>query len=196
MNIIVQCSLLIVLFDSVLTQQDAVTCSSTFKLVNQQSGDRLHSHEVKYGSGSGQQVDSIIFLRSSNFSSLFKLFFALVCDRLAECRRCEQLLASSRWKLWARVCQQERSSNYIIISMSNRVPIKCDSIVRLIHIATRRYLHSHDFASPLSHNQEVSAFGENGVSDEGDRWKVVCTSRNDYWLRKDGIRLQHVTTGK
>lgn len=32
-----------------------MTCGSTFKLVNQQSGDRLHSHDVKYGSGSGQQ---------------------------------------------------------------------------------------------------------------------------------------------
>jgi hypothetical protein len=34
-----------------------MTCGSTFKLVNQQSGDRLHSHDVKYGSGSGQQVN-------------------------------------------------------------------------------------------------------------------------------------------
>jgi hypothetical protein len=56
MNIIVQCSLLIFLFDLISTNQDAVTCSSSFKLVNQQSGDRLHSHDVKYGSGSGQQV--------------------------------------------------------------------------------------------------------------------------------------------
>jgi dolichyl-phosphate-mannose--protein O-mannosyl transferase len=78
----------------------------------------------------------------------------------------------------------------------NRSPIKCDSIVRIIHVTTKRYLHSHDFASPLSHNQEVSAYGEDGAGDEGDRWKVVCTSRNDYWLRKDGIRLQHVVTGK
>ena len=56
MNIIVQCSVLILLFDLISTNQDAVTCSSTFKLINQQSSDRLHSHDVKYGSGSGQQV--------------------------------------------------------------------------------------------------------------------------------------------
>lgn len=56
MNFIVQCSFLIILFDLISTNQDTVTCSSTFKLVNQQSGDRLHSHDVKYGSGSGQQV--------------------------------------------------------------------------------------------------------------------------------------------
>ncbi len=56
MNIIVQCSCLILLFDLVSTNQDTVTCSSSFKLLNQQSGDRLHSHDIKYGSGSGQQV--------------------------------------------------------------------------------------------------------------------------------------------
>jgi hypothetical protein len=56
MNIIVQCSVFIFLFDLISTDQDAVTCSSAFKLINQQSGDRLHSHDVKYGSGSGQQV--------------------------------------------------------------------------------------------------------------------------------------------
>ncbi len=74
-----------------------------------------------------------------------------------------------------------------------RTPIKCDSTIRLLHVTTKRNLHSHEFVSPLSHNQEVSASGEDG---EGDLWKVVCTSRNDYWLRKDGIRLQHVVSGK
>ena len=33
-----------------------VTCGSVLKLVNIESNVRLHSHDVKYGSGSGQQV--------------------------------------------------------------------------------------------------------------------------------------------
>lgn len=33
-----------------------VTCGSVLKLVHSQSNHRLHSHDVKYGSGSGQQV--------------------------------------------------------------------------------------------------------------------------------------------
>lgn len=33
-----------------------VTCGSVLKLYNVESKDRLHSHDVKYGSGSGQQV--------------------------------------------------------------------------------------------------------------------------------------------
>ena len=33
-----------------------VTCGSVLKLLNPKHNVRLHSHEVKYGSGSGQQV--------------------------------------------------------------------------------------------------------------------------------------------
>lgn len=33
-----------------------VTCGSVLKLHNPKHNVRLHSHEVKYGSGSGQQV--------------------------------------------------------------------------------------------------------------------------------------------
>ena len=36
-----------------------VTCGSVLKLQNTRNGVRLHSHDVKYGSGSGQQVLSI-----------------------------------------------------------------------------------------------------------------------------------------
>jgi dolichyl-phosphate-mannose--protein O-mannosyl transferase len=32
-----------------------VTCGSVFKLVNSAYNVRLHSHDIKYGSGSGQQ---------------------------------------------------------------------------------------------------------------------------------------------
>lgn len=62
MNIFIHCLILIILFNFSSCNKDAVTCGSSFKLVNQQSGDRLHSHDVKYGSGSGQQVDKIILI--------------------------------------------------------------------------------------------------------------------------------------
>lgn len=35
---------------------EKVTCGSMIKLTNAHSGVKLHSHEVKYGSGSQQQV--------------------------------------------------------------------------------------------------------------------------------------------
>ena len=36
-----------------------------------------------------------------------------------------------------------------------------------------RNLHSHHFSSPLTNQQEVSAFGEMGEGDTGDVWKVM-----------------------
>ena len=60
-----------------------MTCGSTFKLVNQQSGDRLHSHDVKYGSGSGQQVRTSPFFESWNLSPMDLVF--LVSYWYTEC---------------------------------------------------------------------------------------------------------------
>lgn len=56
MTAIVQCTIFFLLFDLISSHENAVTCNSTFKLINQYSGDRLHSHDIKYGTGSGQQV--------------------------------------------------------------------------------------------------------------------------------------------
>lgn len=53
----------------------------------------------------------------------------------------------------------------------NREPVKCGNIIRLQHLATLKNLHSHHFASPLSGNQEVSAYGD----DQGMFWKIKCS---------------------
>lgn len=72
-----------------------------------------------------------------------------------------------------------------------------------------RNLHSHHFSSPLTNQQEVSAFGEMGEGDTGDVWKVmiviekwnktpiiskvVCDT--DYWQRDQAVQFKHVDTG-
>ncbi|KAI8376565.1 MIR motif-containing protein, partial [Radiomyces spectabilis] len=69
-------------------------------------------------------------------------------------------------------------------------PVPCGSVIRLRHINTKGYLHSHLHASPLSHQQEVSCFDG---QDTGDDWKVECVgSSRDYWHREDPIQLLHV----
>mmetsp|Transcript_33042 Transcript_33042/g.43496 ORF Transcript_33042/g.43496 Transcript_33042/m.43496 type:complete len:258 (-) Transcript_33042:341-1114(-) len=75
-------------------------------------------------------------------------------------------------------------------------PIKCNSVVRLTHHTTNRNLHSHLFSSPLSKQQEVSAFGERTEGDSGDNWTVVCESKYQYWNREKPIRFKHKDTGK
>ncbi|KAL4433712.1 hypothetical protein ABPG75_000153 [Micractinium tetrahymenae] len=67
--------------------------------------------------------------------------------------------------------------------------------VRLQHVATRRWLHSHLFASPLSNNQEVSCFGDDATSDTGDVWRVDWDSSEPHWLRDAVVRLVHKDTG-
>lgn len=54
-----------------------------------------------------------------------------------------------------------------IHSFINSKPVACGSVIRLQHLQTRLFLHSHNFRSPLSNNQEVSCFGDGSQGDEG-----------------------------
>lgn len=136
-----------------------VTWTSTIKLLNINSNARLHSHDVKYGSGSGQQ--SITAVKNADDHN-------------------------SYWQIRPKIGFE--------LKHERGMPVKCGDTIRLLHIATRRNLHSHLFQSPLSNNQEVSAFGENGDGDEGDNWVVECD--DDYWRRDESVRLKHEATKK
>ena len=133
-----------------------VTCGSILKLYNQRQGARLHSHDVKYGSGSGQQ--SVTGSSSPDDHNSYWII------RGKHGERCDR-------------------GNIV----------KCGDKIRLQHLSTKRNLHSHYFQSPITHQQEVSAFGEGGDGDTGDNWEVRCSSR--YWNRKDKVRFQHEDTG-
>uniref|UniRef100_A0A8C5T4U4 Stromal cell derived factor 2 n=1 Tax=Malurus cyaneus samueli TaxID=2593467 RepID=A0A8C5T4U4_9PASS len=106
---------------------------------------RLHSHDVRYGSGSGQQ--SVTGVSAADDGNSY----------------------------WRR-----------------GTPVRCGQAIRLTHLGTGRNLHSHRFTSPLSGNQEVSAFGEAGEGDYLDDWTVVCSGT--YWVRDDEVRFQHTST--
>ncbi|KAK7922340.1 hypothetical protein WMY93_009242 [Mugilogobius chulae] len=71
-------------------------------------------------------------------------------------------------------------------------PVKCGQTIRLTHVNTGRNLHSHYFASPLSSNQEVSAFGEEGEGDHLDEWTVQCGG--SVWGREEAVRFRHRAT--
>lgn len=136
-------------------QFDYVTCGSVLKLMNIRSNVRLHSHDVKYGSGSGQQ--SVTAVEGADDHN-------------------------SYWRIRSKTgteCQRGQ-------------PIECGQTIRMTHVSTNRNLHSHHFQSPLSHNLEVSAYGDNGEGDEGDHWVVICQGKR--WLRDERIRLKHVAT--
>ncbi|XP_028565042.2 stromal cell-derived factor 2-like protein 1 [Podarcis muralis] len=136
-------------------EEGAVTCGSVLKLLNTRHNVRLHSHEVKYGSGSGQQ--SVTGVEVSDD-------------------------ANSYWRIRGKTdgsCQRG-------------MPVKCGQTVRLTHVNTGKNLHTHHFPSPLSNNQEVSAFGDDGEGDDLDVWTVQCSGT--YWERDDAVRFKHIGT--
>ncbi|TRY57556.1 hypothetical protein DNTS_023498 [Danionella cerebrum] len=132
-----------------------VTCGSVVKLLNVKHNVRLHSHDVRYGSGSGQQsVTGVTAVEDSN----------------------------SYWSV-------RGTSNTLC---HRGAPVQCGQNIRLTHVNTGRNLHSHYFTSPLSSNQEVSAFGENGEGDHLDEWTVLCSG--SLWQREESVRFQHTAT--
>ncbi|KAL9244725.1 hypothetical protein vseg_018467 [Gypsophila vaccaria] len=135
-----------------------VTYGSVIKLMHEKTKHRLHSHDVPYGSGSGQQSVT---------------GFPNVDD------------SNSYW-----VVKPVPNT-----SAKQGDTIKSGSIVRLQHMKTRKWLHSHLHASPISGNLEVSCFGGENDSDTGDHWKLEIEGKGNVWRQDQRVRLQHVDTG-
>ncbi|GAB2269541.1 Stromal cell-derived factor 2-like protein [Dionaea muscipula] len=135
-----------------------ITYGSVIKLMHERTKFRLHSHEVPYGSGSGQQsVTGFPNVDDSNSYWIVK-----------------PIMESSRRQGDA---------------------IKSGTVIRLQHMRTRKWLHSHLHASPISGNLEVSCFGGDSDSDTGDYWRLEIEGSGKTWRQDQRIRLQHVDTG-
>eukprot|EP01112_Ceratiomyxa_fruticulosa_P013976 TRINITY_DN396_c0_g1_i1.p1 TRINITY_DN396_c0_g1~~TRINITY_DN396_c0_g1_i1.p1 ORF type:complete len:219 (-),score=50.09 TRINITY_DN396_c0_g1_i1:52-708(-) len=71
--------------------------------------------------------------------------------------------------------------------------LKNGDVIRLQHLATRKNLHSHLHKSPLTQNNEVSAFAEGEEGDTGDNWRIVL-QKDGKWVRGESVRFQHLDT--
>ncbi|CAO2201300.1 unnamed protein product, partial [Urochloa humidicola] len=107
-----------------------ITYGSVIKLMHDRTKFRLHSHDVPYGSGSGQQSVTS---------------FPNVDD------------ANSYWIVRPQPDSAAKQGD----------PITHGTIIRLQHMRTRKWLHSHLHASPITGNLEVSCFGGENESDTG-----------------------------
>ncbi|XP_076939727.1 stromal cell-derived factor 2-like protein [Bidens hawaiensis] len=134
-----------------------ITYGSVIKLMHEKTKYRLHSHNVPYGSGSGQQSVTS---------------FPNVND------------ANSYW-----IVRPDTET-----SVKRGDNIKSGSIIRLQHMRTGKWLHSHLHASPMSGNLEVSGFGDDGNSDTGDFWRLEILGSGKTWRQDQRIRLRHVDT--
>ncbi|KAF8926851.1 Stromal cell-derived factor 2-like protein 1 [Dissophora ornata] len=133
-----------------------VTCGSSVKLTHEKSQFKLHSHQIPYGSGSGQQsVTGSPVKDDTNSLWLVMAQLGRTCDR------------------------------------GETVP--CGSVVRLKHVNTHKYLHSHHHQSPMSGGLEVSAYEG---QDDGDNWAVECLNKKDsFWTRESSVQFRHENTG-
>ncbi|VDK52493.1 unnamed protein product [Cylicostephanus goldi] len=102
---------------------DEVTCGTVLKLMNINEAARLHSHEVKYGSGSGQQSVTAV-TASDDVNSHWQIFPGRGLKET--CKRGE--------------------------------PMKCGEKLRLKHLTTGCFLHTHHFTAPLSKHYQVFDF--------------------------------------
>jgi len=128
-----------------------VTCGSAIKLQHAQTKYRLHSHEIAYGSGSGQQSVTG-FPDGDDVNSL-----------------------------WTILCTAQQGSK-----------IPTGTLIRLQHLETKRFLHSHNHRSPLSGQQEVSCYGDGaGASNSNDVWRVEA---DDVWETDERVSFVHVDT--
>ncbi|WVZ92740.1 hypothetical protein U9M48_038784 [Paspalum notatum var. saurae] len=134
-----------------------VTYGSVIKLMHEKTKHRLHSHDVPYGSGSGQQ--SVTGFPEGDDSN-------------------------SYWIIRPTPDSSSKQGD----------AIETGSIIKLQHMRTRRWLHSHLHASPLSGNLEVSCFGGDELSDTGDYWRLEIEGSGKVWKRDQKVRLKHVDT--
>ena len=67
-------------------------------------------------------------------------------------------------------------------------PVTKGQKVRLHHTETKKWLHSHNFRSPLSQQWEVSAYGSPRQSDTGDTWAVTWDGKATTWDASAKVR--------
>lgn len=76
-------------------------------------------------------------------------------------------------------------------------PVANHGIIRLEHVMTKRNLHSHrGHHSPATHQGEVTAYGDYGIGDDNDNWKLEIHGENpgQAWRNDHRFRLIHVDT--
>ncbi|KAJ2963082.1 hypothetical protein NQZ79_g1862 [Umbelopsis isabellina] len=145
------------------------------------SGHKLHSHSIAYGKA---------FMRADVYNRVCRILTFRLTNSAASGSGQQSVTghssavdANSYWKIEAshgRGCHRSE-------------PIPCGAAIRLRHVNTKCYLHSHYHNSPISGQQEVSCFDK---EDHGDDWQVVCTGKSKEWMREDGIKLMHTETKK
>eukprot|EP00051_Salpingoeca_urceolata_P027606 m.482346 g.482346 ORF g.482346 m.482346 type:complete len:205 (+) comp22509_c0_seq1:126-740(+) len=168
-----------------------VTCGSAIKLEHTPTGFRLHSHEVQYGTGSGQQS---VTLKNSidDHNSLWSVLGPVD----STCKRGNKIKCGATIRL-----KHASTNGYLHSHSQHKSPlsknqevtvfqdesnqgdhwkVECDekywrreyTTVQFKHVVTRQYLHStgrHQFGRPIAGQREVSAAAKSGLGN----WRAM-----------------------
>ncbi|KAK4395401.1 Stromal cell-derived factor 2-like protein [Sesamum angolense] len=135
-----------------------ITYGSVIKLMHEKTKFRLHSHDVPYALVVGSSL-LLVFLMSMMLTAIgFPVFSGNCCFIL-------------------QIVRPTADS-----SAKQGDTIKGGTLIRLQHMRTRRWLHSHLHASPISGNLETYFY-------------LDLKLRKETWRQDQRIRLRHVDTG-
>ncbi|KAI8896792.1 MIR motif-containing protein [Globomyces pollinis-pini] len=196
------------LFTSVITTEtdfviekefESVTCGSQIKLTHQQTGYKLHSHDVKYGSGSGQQSVTG-FSKGNDPNSYFVVFGELNqdCERgkIIECgstirlkhQRTQKFLHSHL--IHSPLSQQQEVSAHDSLDSGDNWLVKCNTktwkrekVINLQHVDTKVFLSAsgrYAFGNPINGQLEVC----------GRKY----AGNDEQWIAQEGIYLTALET--
>merc|ERR1711953_1566694 len=158
--------LLNLIFASALASSDDVTCGSVLKLVNKAYSTRLHSHEVTYGSGSGQQ--SVTGFRGETDSNSYWWLKGADCNR-GESVKCGEKIILTH----INTMKNLHSHNFRApLSKNQEVSAFGDGAVKLKHKGTQKYLSvsGQQYNRPISGQMEVVGQSQSGGATD---WKAV-----------------------
>ncbi len=179
-----------------------VTCGSVVKLKHEATGYRLHSHEVSYGSGSGQQSVTA-FPGADDPNSYWMVQGSLK----KPCRKGDLMLDGDIVRFEHLATGAHLHSHLHQSPLSKQQEVSCfgkhgaagdsgdewrliceenehwgrDERVRLQHVDTSKYLHSHNkaYGNPIPGQLEVTA--------------VPRSNANTMWIAEEGVYFAAAT---
>uniref|UniRef100_A0A834R5S1 Stromal cell-derived factor 2 n=1 Tax=Sarcoptes scabiei TaxID=52283 RepID=A0A834R5S1_SARSC len=189
--------LLIDLIESRSNSITSVTCGSVIKLMSVNSGIRLHSHDIKYGSGSGQQS-----VTGTDQQEDINSYWQIRPKQDEHCERGEPIRCGSIIRLTHLQTRKNLHSHHFSSPLSNNQEVSCfgkdgegdtgdnwtvlcggshwetNGNIRLKHVDTEMFLASsgHSYGRPIHGQMEIIAqhYSDSSV----------------YWTAKEGIYVK------
>jgi len=178
-------------------EYDFVTCGSALKILNSEGNVRLHSHDVKYGSGSGQQ--SVTGVSSSDDHNSYwrvrgktgvsctrgnpvkcgqtiRLTHVATKRNLHSHKFSSPLSRNLEVSAFGEEGEGDEGDNWVIVCTSKYW--SRNDKVRIKHVATEHFLHvsGDTYGRPINGQSEISAY--------------PSANANNYWEAAEGIYIK------